>query len=439
MAVVAAPLVVLAYAFLFREIVPRRWLGALSGALFFLVANGQTNLTHGNYAFVRLQHGKAVLVSVLLPMIMALAIRYARRPIAWRWSLLAAAQIGAVGASSTGLWAAPITAALGLLIGLPRGNPRTAMRRFLTGCVASAYVLGIGLYLRLSFTVPEYHLEPEEGAMKLFLSSAVEFFATPVVAAATAVLIVVAFGGSRETLARRLCVTFTLGVGLLLANPLVTGVVSRQLTSTSTYWRVFWLLPLPVIAGLALSAPLAVRSLPGGRRGRCAAIIALLASVAAIWGPGHVFSTSNRTVIRWPSLKVEAEYTVARALQERLGPGATVIAPQEVSRWLPMLHHHPRPLLALRRHARMHGEEGVRRLRLKDHVAGLHRLPGGAESFDREIVDYAAAAACLPDDNPWADETRDVLGKLGYQRTDHVMSYEIWTHRPALPGNRSLE
>ncbi len=72
-------------------------------------------------------------------------------------------------------------------------------------------------------------------------------------------------------------------------------------------------------------------------------------------------------------------------------------------------------------------------------MAGLHRLPGGAESFDREVVHYAAAAACLPDDNPWADETRDVLGKLGYQRTDHLMSHEIWTHRPALPGNRSLE
>jgi hypothetical protein len=439
LAVVAAPLIVLAFAVLFREIVPKRWLGALVGALLFLAVNGQTNLTHGNFAFVRLHHGKAVLVSVLLPMIMALAIRYARRPTPWTWALLSAAQIGAIGASSTGLWAAPVTAALGIVIGLPRGNPKRAMRRLLMGCAASAYIVGIGLYLRLAFLIPEYHLVLEQGAMKLFVTSAVEFFKSPVIAAATALLAAAAFGASRETLARRLCVVSTLGVFLLLANPLVAGVVARQLTSITTYWRVFWLLPLPVIAGLAVSTPLAARTFPGGRRGSCVAFTAVLAAVAAIWGPNHVYSADNRTAIRWPSLKVEAEYGVARTLQEGIGPGAAVIAPQELSRWLPMLHNHPRPLLALRRHARLHGDEGFRRLRLKDHVAGLHRLPGGVEELVREIRHYAADAVCLPDNNPWADEVRDVLGDLGYRPAAHLMSYEIWTHRPARPFDRHLE
>jgi hypothetical protein len=439
LAVAAAPLIVLAFAVLFREIVPRRWLGALIGALFFLAVNGQTNLTHGNFAFVRLQHGKAVLVSVLLPLIMALAIRYARRPAPWTWALLSAAQIGAVGASSTGLWAAPMTAALGIVIGLPQGNPKRAMRRLLMGCAASAYVVGIGLYLRLAYPIPEHHQELDQGAMKLFVTSAVEFFKSPLIAGATAVLVAAAFVASRETLARRLCLVSTLGVVLLLANPLAAGVVARQLTSVSTYWRVFWLLPLPVIAGLAVSTPLAARAFPGGRRGRCAAFTALLAAVAAIWGPNHVYSPDNRTTIRWPGLKVEAEYTVAKTLQEGVDPGATVIAPQELSRWLPMLHHHARPLLALRRHARVHGDEGFRRLRLKDHVAGLHRLAGGVEELDREIRRYAADAVCLSDGNPWANELREVLGELGYERTAQAMSYEIWIHLPARPENRHLE
>jgi hypothetical protein len=424
--VIMAPLVVLAYATLFRLAVPRRWLGALVGALVFIAANGQTNFTHGNFSFVRLQHGKAVLVSILLPMILALAIRFARRPTPGRWAMLAAVQICGVGATSTGLWAAPLTAALGLVVGLPRADLRRWIWTLLIGCLASGYVIAAGLYLRLASEIPRYHVELEGGAVQLFVEAAVEFFRSPAILGATAALVLLAVIESREVLARRLCLVSTLGVVLFLANPLVAGVVARNLTSATTYWRVFWLLPLPVIAGIAVSTPLALKAFPGGRRGRCAAFALLLAAVAAMTGGEHVFAASNRTEFRWPSPKVEAGYAIATALRDELGPNATVLAPQSISRWLPMLHHHPKPLLALRRHARIHGEEGFRRLRVKDHVTGLSRLDGGVEELGREITHYSVDAVFLHNGNPWADEIRELLGRLDFDRLIRTQSYEIW-------------
>jgi hypothetical protein len=428
--VIVAPLVVLAYAALFRLVVPMRWLGAVIGALVFLAANGQTNITHGNFSFVRLQHGKAVLVSILLPMILALAIRFARRPTPGRWVMLAAVQICGVGATSSGLWAAPLTAALGLVISLPRVDVKRWVPRLFIGLLASGYVIAAGLYLRLAFEIPRYHVELEGGALQLFVEAVVEFYRSPAILGATVALVLLAVIASREVLARRLCLVSTLGFLLFLANPLVAGVVARNLTSATTYWRVFWLLPLPAIVGIAVSTPLAARTFAGGRRGRCAAFSVLLAVVAAMSGGDHVFAASNRTEFRWPSPKVERPFAVAAALRDELGPDATVIAPQSVSRWLPMLHHHPKPLLALRRHARQRGEEGHRRLRLKDHVAGLRRLPGGVEVLRREIAHYSVDAVCLPFRNPWADELREVLGGLGYERSALPMRYEIWRAPP---------
>ena len=60
----------------------------------------------------RLHQGKAVLVTLLVPLVAAYGIELARRPSLASGLRLAAAQIAAVGASATGLWLAPAVAGL---------------------------------------------------------------------------------------------------------------------------------------------------------------------------------------------------------------------------------------------------------------------------------------------------------------------------------------
>ena len=87
----AALLVPLAYAKLFRLLTPRWWLWSVGVLTVILVAAGETHRWYGNFAFVRIWQGKAVFLSVFLPLIYAYGLRFAVQPTVRGWALLCAA------------------------------------------------------------------------------------------------------------------------------------------------------------------------------------------------------------------------------------------------------------------------------------------------------------------------------------------------------------
>ena len=139
--VLAALWVVLAYARLSRLLSPTRWIWVLGGALAFLFCIGSPHQSYGNFAFVRLHQGKAVLLSALLPLVIAYGLEFALAPSRRRWLRLAASQIAAVGLSASALWSAPTVAALALASAAPWG--RRGARVVLLGLTASAYPLAV--------------------------------------------------------------------------------------------------------------------------------------------------------------------------------------------------------------------------------------------------------------------------------------------------------
>ena len=141
-----ALLIPFALAALFRLLTPRWWIYGVLFAVLFLWGEGTPHRSFGNFSFMRLQQGKSVLISLMLPLVAYYGLRYARRPRLRTGSLLAAVQIVAVGTNVTGLWLAPTIA----MLAVAAGSPLTVRgARVLGGAlVACAYPLGVGLLLK---------------------------------------------------------------------------------------------------------------------------------------------------------------------------------------------------------------------------------------------------------------------------------------------------
>lgn len=110
---IIAPFVVCASALLLRQLTPRHWL-SITAATTLLLIIFTVSVGLGNTSFGRLQQGKPLFVSILVPIIITYTIRCFTKPCWWRWGILAMAQIAAVGCTSTALYAAPITTVLTL-------------------------------------------------------------------------------------------------------------------------------------------------------------------------------------------------------------------------------------------------------------------------------------------------------------------------------------
>src|SRR5262245_16170870 len=143
-----ALLVPLANAKLFRLLTPRWWVGSVVVVLVVLVSVGETHRWYGNFAFVRMWQGKALLLSIFVPLIYAFGLRSRARPNLRDWILLCAAQVSAVGSRSTALWIAPSVALTALLCGVRLS--RAGLSTMLVGALASTYVMGVAWLTKLS-------------------------------------------------------------------------------------------------------------------------------------------------------------------------------------------------------------------------------------------------------------------------------------------------
>jgi len=340
-----AVLVPVVLARLARKLVPDRWLVATAIALLYLLTAAENGPSFANFAFVRLHQGKAAMLMVAIPLLSSCAMEYARRPSRATWARLAGVQVAAVGLSATALWLAPVVAGLSLATALPL----SAWRRGAAGLGASAYVLAVALAMRSETTrtfaqatvgTPELLQRPEALASMAFRS--VFGWGPLAYAAMLPWLAGWAFAGT--SLLRRMYAFFGLALSLLFWNPFWADWIAAHVTSPPTYWRVMWLLPLPLWVGIVLSAPLRWRQ---GPRAAGVATCLLATTVALGLGPTYqALSVDNGVSLRAPGWKVPVPaFEAARTLRDRLAPGVRVLAPGAVATWVPTLSDHPYPLL----------------------------------------------------------------------------------------------
>ncbi len=442
-AAAVAALAPLALARLLRLLSPGFWLAAVAATLWVLLVSADTHRWYANFGLVRIWQGKAVLLMVLLPLLQAYAIAFVRRPSLRGFLLLAAGQVAAVGATSTALWVAPASALAAAACAVPiswRGLQRLALV-----LVSSVYVLGVGLVVKAEVdavrradraveTSQEVLAEARQANAERHAPGAQlgESLASvtgdgPLRAAAWGALLVT-WAVLPAGLGRRFAIGVPLAVLAVLLNPYWSRFLAESLIGPSL-WRAFWALPIPLLLGLLLTAPLGWAG-PGRRWGGAAAVAA--AVLFGVLLPRHAtLAEANGVELRSPGLKVPPEaFALAQTFAEAADPGAFVVAPPAISVWLPTLHPRTYPLMVrdlyLHPYRRELGEKDLRWRVLMSLYSEGQVEDRTAPGWFKEGLDHFDVQAVFLWVTPEAVRTRRLLERAGFRPERKNPEWEIW-------------
>ena len=315
--------------------------GALLGAVAicaYLAVDGVSHNGFGNYAFVRMWHGKVLLLALGVPLFSAFALDWLERPRFASWLRLFLASVAANGLTGTALFLLPL---LALALGTGHLAARGPSRRSLLDVVGlgAALVHGvvIGLFLRLAADPTDYrYLGFEVGFAESFSGQLQMVFplAIPIALSAFAVsaLVCLALLAAEH---RRFLLGWLLGIVALTLNPLVMPLVVEHLSTWNAYWRIFYALPFPLTLGVA-AALLAERWHLSSRATLAAAgLLALGAAAANALAPGP--TTFGGLPFAPGSYKLRPGIAdELREIASHARPGG-MLAPYDISSTLPLL------------------------------------------------------------------------------------------------------
>ncbi len=324
-------------AFLFaRWFLPYR--AAIFGVgIFILIALawGETHRSYGNFIFVRLFQGKALLIALTIPMTLIAGLMLLRRPSFGNWTFLAFAQVAAIGVSSSGLVCSFAATAV-ILASAMRHNMRVFI--VMAGLILTTliYPAVLGAWLKLAGgRAASLH---EVGTF-LPINASLGLSAREAIALAIFPLGVGALGLGVQ---RREYTLLATAVLVLVFNPWLSELLSG-LSSRNMSWRWAWSAPVPLLLAVALAATISPILSPRRETrkvlspGAVTGIVVLMFFLgAARW----TLAPSNNVTWHWPSPKVPAEFTSAQEISvelKRFASQGAVLASGEVGAWLPFL------------------------------------------------------------------------------------------------------
>ena len=414
-------------------------LGAVA-VLALLLLLGDTFRSYGNYAWVRLHMGKAVLMTVILPVFAAAMLGYLRAPNRTCWWMLFGCATSGVGLTGSAI---PLLAALAALVAvahwLASSPARPPWRATATAAIATLYLVGYAIAV-LS------HARDQLGAAALlnedwptdFWSHARFMYAGRPPASALAVVscLPAAWWLSDRYMRRVLVVWCGVAVCTLL-NPLLAPFLIEQVTSPNIYWRLFYLLPFPLAAGLAASGSFARATTL--RRATALAVTFVAVTTALHWVPHSPSVYHDRpgdqhsSRLSWPRYDLDtAKLEVAGEISEAAADGV-MLAPLRIAAYVPMLNAEM-PQVITRRSEMLMWITGLgqprsipeQRLSAADYLGGT-----GGELADLEAVLDRHAVRTLVADRQVAEraELRAALARRSWRESARVQDYVLFTPR----------
>lgn len=414
-----------AWAYLLRRIAPARWPWVLLILFACVLALGETHRAYGNFAFVRLFQGKAMLVTVMVPVVAGSALLFARQGGLRHWLLLFAAQIAALGVSASALFVAPAAAALGLAGGWSANA--AGSRRFAVGLLASVYVFGAG-WAMASVTHGGQALVSSSPmpVVPQILDDTWGWWSTKLLLVA----LLAAWAFVRDPVRARYLSAGAFFFLLAVLNPYTIRIVADHFVGVRTYWRLTWALPLPFFLAVLLDG---VIERARGMRTRALAASICMALAGSAIAFGWCFGTlrsANAVTLGWPSLKVApVEYRVATRVVEDVPEEGVVLAPEAVSVWLSTFVVHPELLgvRALYLTRAFSQQDAARRNSLMRYVAGEYRPPNSAVWFADALRRYGLTAVVFVHSAPWREEMENVLERRGWRPLlSGPAIYDVW-------------
>ena len=440
MATFFAAFAVFALVRLFRVTSQRHWLLALVVTLAYLWIDGSAGRGFANQAFVRLFHGKAVMLTAVVPLILAYGMRFGMRPTRSRFALLALAQISAMGLTSTAIWLAPIVAMLAVVGAVP--TLRRMPSAGLLSALSSGYVLAMGSWVRVQ-------MRPDTRRAIAGMVVAVEDLGQSVVEIARRQIggaMGEVLGGERASIALLLAVALAClvaeraavcrvlaGLGFVLAaaltNPWLIEVVSSSITGALTYERVFWVLPVPVAFGLGAAGVASLLSTRLGEERAVALAAAAAIGLVALATERLVLSEANGAQLRFPPVLKTSERLrpIGREACELAPAGTTILASEPVSRQLMMLHHCSPPVIAGMRWMHAPLTEERRRTRLQRYVTEKRDVsPQDVDKLIEGLDRYRVSVVVVAPDAMANRPVKAALLEHGFDKATVVGQYHLY-------------
>lgn len=411
-----------AWAELMCIFVPRRWLSATGLALLLLLLLGESHYSLGNFAFVRLFQGKAVLASAGIPLLFAWAWKFQEDPRWMRWLLLLTCTVACVGLSAIALFIVPIS--LGIAA-FGTWNFKNTL--------SSALVVAPALYplcwaLRFRQNVQSVSHFFDVSHMNAQGTIAQVFGAHGQYVIWLGLLCAPLLAPPRH---RRRFAAFALLYSLIALDPFLVKIIERIATSVSA-WRILWC--VPVVGFIAASL---VWGIDAAREnwGRTGALFAALVIFGCVFylAPYSSLRRSNSVTFSLGALKVPPqEWAAAEAAVADSPPGTSVLAPESVAAWIPTFVHRP-PLVSVRAHydvlmaIHLPPEQATARRDLREMVSGDQFAPQRREELLDSLQKYSVGLIVANRAN--ADHLEADLMKHGYSRTRIVASYVLFARQ----------
>jgi hypothetical protein len=336
----AAIMCVMAFFLCAQELMPKRWVLVGLVAFVFTLLLGEQHRSYANFAFVRLFQGKAIFLTVIVPLIYWLSFKFvSERGRKCDLMLLVCAQIAGIGFSSFALLAAPLTGITAAFTAMPPTN-RKALQRFMamsaTTCVALPYLLIAATESQETMAyVSTYPFESPAQVWKSVFGDYQQYF--------VAALLVFGPLLCRDALLRwRLAAPPLFLLGILL-NPWIAGFLSKHLTSNILYWRVVWVVPMTIWLAVALCVIIECAWTERNLKKPSFWTFLVLIPLLAIAIPFNSLRADN--YVKWDfwGLKVEkgGYETSVKTIQATSQEGR-ILSQETIASILPRLEGHPR-------------------------------------------------------------------------------------------------
>ena len=414
-----------------QYLVPQHAFLVVLAWFFLIIALGDSHREFGNFAFVRLYQGKALLVTIGLPLCLLLGLRFSEFPDGRRALALWMAIIASTGLSASALATVPFVVAATLCGGLLGASRVAAMRIIAGGLVSGLFLCAIGFFLVASIkSGNEIHgvsLFGSGTGLSIVLGEGI-----------LGELILVLFpiaplfvAGFRR---RRLyAVTTLILVGAVL-NPWSGDFLAKNLDK-ALEWRLFWSVPFVISASISMVglAALLAQKVPWLKR--YAVLLIMFAAVLFFSGQSSV-SPGNRVVIAFPRLKVEpAPHALAEEIVRRAPLRSTIYAPTLIAEWIPTFRMHPYPLI-VRPHYFDFGtirdyfgvSEMDRRRRVMAFLQGQDKDPATVAFFQLQLAEDRPTFVAYDSRIEMAPVIEEVLGAAAYVEEERDI-YRLW-HLP---------
>ena len=299
---------------------------------------GETGRTFGNFSFAHAYVGKAILVSIGIPLFIAFSLNYFSKPSHITWVGLFLVSTVLIGMSSSTIFILPALSSV-LLLAYMISARQFNLKMIIGYFTSLIYVIAVAFYTFIFWKAAlDNGSGGNQGWPTTFLGHAMFFVnprypLTPILATGSIILAFLVLTG----LQKRFILIWVITTIVLFLNPINSMLLIEYVTSANAYWRMFYIIPFPLIIGI-VSATLFTRmghSYPAKRFS-----LVLSASIVlfgfVLLSPTSVFNEAN-TSIGWPTYKLPPQsFKQAKAIIQIAPPGV-MLAPIPIGGVVDML------------------------------------------------------------------------------------------------------